>query len=67
MEAKDIVLDLFQRWEAGDSSDFFDAVADDVQWTAIGSTPISGVSHSKTEYLSLTYQPLQKVFAGPAS
>ena len=67
MSAKEIVTSLFAKWEAGDSSGFFDAVADDVVWTAIGSTPISGVSHSKKEYLDKTYLPLQKVFAGPTS
>jgi hypothetical protein len=34
-------------------------VADEVVWTAIDSTPISGVSHSKKEYLAKTYLPLQ--------
>jgi ketosteroid isomerase-like protein len=38
-----------------------------VQWTAIGKTPISGVSHSKTEYLANTYHPLQEVFSGATS
>lgn len=67
MQAKEIVLDLFQRWELGDSSDFFNALADNIQWTAIGTTPISGVLHGKQEYLTHTYQPLQEVFAGPTS
>jgi len=67
MTAKDLVADLFAKWEAGDSSAFFAAVAEDVTWTAIGATPISGVSHSKTEYMNKTYQPLQHVFSGPTS
>ncbi len=67
MEAKEIVLSLFQQWEAGDSSSFFSALADDIQWTAIGSTPISGVSHTRAEYLAHTYQPLLKIFAGATS
>lgn len=67
MTAKEVVTDLFTKWEAGDSSGFFDSVADDVVWTAIGTTPISGVSHSKKEYWDKTYLPLQKVFAGPTS
>ena len=67
MKAKEVVTNLFAKWEAGDSSGFFDAVADDVAWTAIGSTPISGVSHSKKEYMDKTYLPLQSVFAGPTS
>ena len=67
MTAKDLVADLFAKWEAGDSSAFFAAVAEDVTWTAIGATPISGVSHSKTEYMNKTYQPLQHVFSGHTS
>jgi len=67
MSAKDVVGELFRKWEAGDSSGFFAAVADDVVWTAIGNTPISGVSHSKSEYMKRTYLPLQRVFTGPTS
>jgi len=67
MSAREIVTSLFAKWEAGDSSGFFEAVADDVVWTAIGSTPISGVSRSKKEYLDKTYRPLQAVFSGPTS
>lgn len=67
MDAKELVTSLFAKWEAGDSSDFFAAVADDVVWTAIGTTPISGVSHSKKEYMDKTYLPLQAVFAGATS
>jgi hypothetical protein len=67
MNAKELVTELFAKWEAGDSSSFFAAVPDDVIWTAIGSTPISGVSHSKKLYMDKTYLPLQKVFAGPTS
>jgi len=67
MNAKELVTNLFAKWEAGDSSHFFAAVADDVVWTAIGTTPISGVSHSKKEYMDKTYLPLQAVFAGATS
>jgi uncharacterized protein len=67
MDAKEVVTHLFAKWEAGDSSGFFDAVADDVVWTAIGTTPISGVSHSKKEYLDKTYHPLLAIFSGPTS
>ncbi len=65
MGARELVADIFNTWEAGDSSAFFNALADDMQWTAIGSTPISGASHSKSEYMARTYSPLLKVFSGP--
>jgi ketosteroid isomerase-like protein len=67
MSAKELVGDLFRKWENGDSSDFFAALADDVVWTVIGSTPVSGVAHSKAEYMQNTYLPLQKVLAGSTS
>jgi ketosteroid isomerase-like protein len=67
MNPKDLVSALFRKWENGDSSDFFDVLADDVTWTAIGHTPISGTSHSKAEYMKNTYLPLQSVFAGGTS
>ncbi|MGB2629004.1 MAG: hypothetical protein WAK20_19625 [Candidatus Acidiferrum sp.] len=41
MGAKDIVQGLFEKWESGDSTGFFAAVADEVVWTAIGHTPNS--------------------------
>jgi ketosteroid isomerase-like protein len=67
VNAKEVVSSLFAKWEAGDSSRFFASLADEVVWTAIGSTPISGVSRSKKEYLEKTYLPLQTIFAGPTS
>jgi uncharacterized protein len=67
VNAKELVTDLFTKWEAGNSSPFFSAVAEDVIWTAFGTTPISGVSHSKTEYMTKTYLPLQSIFAGPTA
>jgi len=67
MNAKELVTSVFAKWEGGDSSAFFDELADDVVWTAIGNTAISGVSHSKKEYLDKTYHPLQAIFSGPTS
>ena len=42
MTAKEFVTRLFDRWEHGDGQSFFNALAEDVRWTAIGNTPISG-------------------------
>ena len=64
MTPKDFVRALFEKWEGGDSSAFFAALADDASWTASGHTPISGTYASKAEYLQKTYLPLQAVFAG---
>jgi ketosteroid isomerase-like protein len=62
--AKDFVRNLFEKWEGGDSSAFFAALAEDATWTAIGHTPISGTYASKAEYYQNTYLPLQAIFAG---
>jgi len=56
---------VFARWEQGDQTSFFDALAEEVQWTASGSTPISGHSTSKAEDLEKVYQPLRTHFSGP--
>jgi uncharacterized protein len=65
MTAKELVTQVFARWEQGDQTSFFDALAAEVQWTAIGSTPISGHYTSKAEYLEQVYQPLRAHFSGP--
>jgi len=65
MTAKEVVTQVFARWEQGDQTSFFDALAEDMQWTAIGSTPISGHYTSKAEYLEKVYQPLRAHFSGP--
>ncbi len=39
MSPKSIVSALFQKWENGDSSEFFAVVADNVTWTEIGQSP----------------------------
>jgi uncharacterized protein len=48
----------FLPWEQGDSGPFFDLVADDVRWTVIGSTPVSGVYESKQALISGAFGPL---------
>jgi hypothetical protein len=65
MTAKEFVTQLFHRWEEGDGQSLFDALAEDIRWTAIGNTPISGTCTSRTEYLEKIYRPLFTFFAGP--
>lgn len=48
----DLVREAFSSWERGDSRPFFRIVADDVTWRVIGTTPVSGTYHSKTEFLA---------------
>ncbi|MFO1057529.1 MAG: nuclear transport factor 2 family protein [Dongiaceae bacterium] len=65
MAAKAFVARLFDLWEKGDSAPFFAALADDVVWTAMGTTPISGRYEGKQAYLERCYKPLLAIFAGP--
>jgi hypothetical protein len=65
MTAKEFVSQLFHRWEQGDRQSFFDALAEDVHWTAIGNTPISGTYTSRAEYFEKVYRPLFALFTGP--
>jgi ketosteroid isomerase-like protein len=46
-----LVADAFAAWGQGDSKPFFAIVADDVTWTVIGTTPISGTYTSKKAFL----------------
>jgi uncharacterized protein len=66
MTPKEFVTRLFERWERGDMKGLFDAISDDVRWTAIGHTSISGVYTSKAEYFEKCYRPLMARLNGPA-
>lgn len=46
------------KWQAGDGGAIFDLLADDVHWTVIGSTPISGVYHRKQDFVDRALKPL---------
>jgi len=50
-ENRRLVAEAFAGWETGDNRPFFDLVADDVTWTVIGTTPISGRYDSKRSFL----------------
>jgi uncharacterized protein len=49
-ENKKMIRDAFDAWSRGDGRGFFKLVADDVQWTVIGSTPISRTYTSKSDF-----------------
>lgn len=44
-------------WTAGV---FLDALADDLVWTATGTSPVSGVYHGKSAYIAGVYQALDE-------
>ncbi len=60
-----LVAEAFQAWESGDSRPFFALVADDVRWTVIGSTGISGTFTSKAAFVAGATSRLYRVFADP--
>ncbi len=62
---KALVRAAFAPWEQGDGGPFFDLVADDVTWTVIGTTPVSGVYHSKQALIDKAFGPLLERLEGP--
>jgi uncharacterized protein len=52
---------LFSKLESGDGKQFFDHVADDVDWTVEGTHPLAGHYQSKEEFFSHTFAILNKV------
>ncbi|CTQ53460.1 Ketosteroid isomerase-related protein [Roseibium album] len=61
---KDLVRRAFTPWEDGDSGPFFELVADDVKWTVIGSTPVSGVYQTKQALIERAFGPLLEKLEG---
>ena len=60
-----LIADAFAAWEDGDFEPFFKVVSDDVTWTVIGSTRISGTFHGKQAFLDGAVLPLHDRLAGP--
>lgn len=58
-ETRAFLTGLFQAWtQQGNPAPFVDALADDVTWTATGTSPISGVYRSKAAYADNVLRPL---------
>jgi ketosteroid isomerase-like protein len=57
----DQVLDIFKLIESGDGAAFFANVADKVDWTVEGTHALAGHYHSKADFLSHTFEKLEKV------
>lgn len=62
---KSLVRDAFRPWEQGDSGPFFALVADEVTWTVIGSTAVSGLYRSKQALIDGAFGPLLERLDGP--
>jgi uncharacterized protein len=55
------VESLFANLENGKSDAFFEHVADDVNWTVMGSHPLAGTYHTKADFLAHTFARLDKI------
>jgi uncharacterized protein len=52
---------LFANLENGKSGAFFEHVADDVNWTVMGTHPLAGTYHTKADFLAHTFARLDKI------
>ena len=55
------VKSLFANLEEGKSGAFFEHVADDVNWTVMGTHPLAGTYHTKADFLAHTFARLDKI------
>ena len=55
---------VFKGLEQGGGPAFFDHVADDVDWTVMGTHPLAGHYRTKAAYLAATFARLAKVLPG---
>ena len=62
----DFVRQIFSGLEQGDGAAFFAHVADDVDWTVMGTHPLAGHYKSKAEFTAATFAKLGKVLPGGA-
>jgi ketosteroid isomerase-like protein len=57
----DRVRDIFKGLEKGDGASFFNHVADDVDWTVMGTHPLAGHYRSKKAFIAGTFAKLGQV------
>lgn len=62
---KQTVQNAFTAWAGGDGNAFFRLLADDVRWTVIGTTEISGSFTSRQEFLDKAAGKIGAVLARP--
>jgi uncharacterized protein len=55
------VRNLFSNLESGNSDVFFEHVADDVDWTVMGTHPLAGNYQTKSSFLAHTFARLDKI------
>jgi uncharacterized protein len=50
-ENRRLIAEAFGAWMRGDRAAFNDLMADDLRWTVIGNSPVSGRYNTKREFL----------------
>ena len=60
-----LVRDAFAKWEDGDFSAVLELMAEDLEWTIIGTTPISGTYPSRHAFRETIGSLLRDVLKGP--
>ena len=55
------VRSLFANLENGRTDAFFDHVAEDVDWTVMGTHPLAGTYHTKADFIAHTFARLNKI------
>jgi uncharacterized protein len=55
------VREIFKGLESGDGAAFFERVADNVDWTVMGTHPLAGHYHSKKDFIAGTFAKLGQV------
>jgi ketosteroid isomerase-like protein len=55
------VQEIFRSLESGDGKEFFDHVAEDVDWIVEGTHPLAGHYRSKSDFLAHTFEKLARV------
>ena len=58
------VRQIFSHLEAGSGDEFFEHVADDVDWTVGGTHPLAGHYRSKEDFRANTFARLNRILPG---
>jgi ketosteroid isomerase-like protein len=58
---EEYVREIFKGLETGDGAKFFEHVDDDVDWIVMGTHPLAGEYHSKSDFIAGTFAKLSKV------
>jgi uncharacterized protein len=61
---RQLVQDALGRWTAGDGAALFRLLDDDVQWTVIGTTPVSRTYTSRRDFIDNALIPLGGLLDG---